>query len=85
MVSGLNFLSDRDWTGAHETVVSFVQDLDLSAAYSKLGGLAGLKNSSGSAIFSVSPGVDLVNSGNITRRTPEVRPANVPYVVIPEA
>jgi len=65
-VSGLNFLSDRDWTGAHETVVSFVQDLNLSAAYSKLGGLAGLKDSSGNSIFSVSPGVDLVNSGSIT-------------------
>ncbi|WP_127078968.1 filamentous haemagglutinin family protein [Rhodomicrobium lacus] len=66
VASGLNFLSDRDWTGAHETVVSFVQDLDLSAAYSKLGGLAVLTDSSGSSIFSVSPGVDLVNSGNIT-------------------
>ncbi|WP_272840427.1 filamentous haemagglutinin family protein [Rhodoplanes sp. TEM] len=63
---GLNFLGDRDPTGTHETIVSFIQDLDLSAMYSKLGGLAALTDSSGASIFHVQPGVDLVSTGSIT-------------------
>ncbi|SEH66038.1 filamentous haemagglutinin family protein [Magnetospirillum fulvum] len=66
VVSGLNFLSDRDESGTHETVVSFVQDFDISASSANLGGLDTLTDADGASIFHAAPGVELAYEGNIT-------------------
>ncbi len=54
-VAGLNFLGDN----GPGTVVNFIQNFDLSAAYAKLGGLNTLAN------FHARPGIDLADTGNI--------------------
>ncbi|HWV51692.1 filamentous haemagglutinin family protein [Pseudorhodoplanes sp.] len=54
-VGGVNFLGDNG-TG---TIVDFVQNLDVSAAYGNLGGLAAREN------FRARPGIDLAATGNI--------------------
>lgn len=66
VVGGLNFLSDRDASGTHETVVSFVQDFDISASSANLGGLDTLTDGGGALIFHAAPGVDLAYEGKIT-------------------
>ncbi|MDG2527256.1 filamentous haemagglutinin family protein [Caulobacter endophyticus] len=51
----VNFLADR----ADGTLADFIQDFDLSAAYGRLGGLAGQAN------FHARPGVELNHAGSI--------------------
>jgi len=63
--SGLNFLADVDSAGTHATLVSVIQDFDLSAAATGSGGLAALATAYGDE-FVVAPGVDLVSTGNLT-------------------
>ncbi|WP_114392891.1 filamentous haemagglutinin family protein [Oleisolibacter albus] len=58
---GLNFLADRDASGRHETMVSFVQDFDVSGS---IGSLARLTN------FTAAPGVELSYSGSISLDAP---------------
>lgn len=59
--SGLNFLADRDASGRHETMVSFVQDFDVSGS---IGSLARLTS------FTAAPGVELSYSGSISLDAP---------------
>jgi filamentous hemagglutinin family protein len=54
-VAGLNFLGD-DGAG---TIVNYIQNFDVSAAYGNLGGLASQSN------FHAQPGLDLATTGNI--------------------
>jgi filamentous hemagglutinin family protein len=59
VVPGINFLGDVGAPGA-STLVDFVQNYDVSAAYGNLGGLASQSN------FHAQPGMDLTYAGNIT-------------------
>lgn len=59
-VGGVNFLGDKGGPGGPQTLVDFVQGYDVSAVYSKLGGLAAQSN------FHSQPGMDLTAAGNVT-------------------